>query len=75
MKTMENLMESSKKLLDEDHTKGLLMKAADVAPLVQKQEAVADRYSYCLFVCLFVHSFVGLFVLSWFFNIVLAMTR
>ncbi|XP_053402699.1 probable E3 ubiquitin-protein ligase MID2 [Mercenaria mercenaria] len=42
LKTMENLMESCKKLLDEDHTKGLLMRASDVAPLVQKQEAVSD---------------------------------
>lgn len=43
LKTMENLTESCKKLLDKDHTKGLLMRAADLAPLVQKQEAVSDR--------------------------------
>ena len=42
-KTMENLMESCKKLLDEDHVKGLLGRAKEVTPLIQRQEKVADK--------------------------------
>lgn len=41
-KTMENLMESCKKLLDEDHMKGLLGRAREVTPLTQRREAIAD---------------------------------
>lgn len=43
LKTMENVIESCKKLLDEDHTKGILGRAGDVQPLVEKQEAATDR--------------------------------
>ena len=42
-KSMENLMESCKKLLDEDHMKGLLGRAREVTPLIKRKEAVADR--------------------------------
>jgi len=44
LKTMENVVESCKKLLDKDHTKGILGRAGDVQPLVEKQEAANDRY-------------------------------
>ena len=43
-KTMENLMESCKKLLDEDHVKGLLGRASEVSPLIERQEEVAEKY-------------------------------
>lgn len=47
LKTLENLMESCKKLLNEDQTQSLLTKAGDVTPLLQKQEAVSDRLQTC----------------------------
>ncbi|KAL4234701.1 medial ring protein Mid2 [Mactra antiquata] len=43
LKTMENLMESCKKLLDDDHSNSLLIQAGEIQPLIQKQEAVYDR--------------------------------
>lgn len=42
-KTIENLMESCKKLLDEDHMKGLLGRAREVTPLIQRRESIAER--------------------------------
>ena len=40
-KTIENLLESCKKMLDEDHRKGLLSHAGEVEPIVQQVQQLS----------------------------------
>lgn len=41
-KNMEDLLESCKKILDEDHTKGLLSRATEIPPITQKAQELED---------------------------------
>ncbi|WAR11619.1 TRIM1-like protein [Mya arenaria] len=43
LRTLDTLVEDCKVFLDEDHPKGLLSKAGDVALIVQQQEIVANK--------------------------------
>lgn len=42
-KSMENMTEMCKKLLDEDHVKGILEQASEVSPIVEKVEKFCDE--------------------------------
>ena len=51
-KNVEDLMESCKKILDEDHTKGFLSRATEVPPITKKTQEIEDgvqksRTQYC----------------------------
>jgi uncharacterized membrane-anchored protein len=41
-KNVEDLMESCKKILDEDHTKGFLSRATEVPPITKKTQEIED---------------------------------
>ncbi|XP_071172338.1 probable E3 ubiquitin-protein ligase MID2 isoform X3 [Mytilus edulis] len=51
-KQVEDLLESCKKILDEDHTKGLLSRATEIPPLTEQTQEIEDclqksRTHYC----------------------------